>query len=88
VAPVFKVCSRVHRPRAGVVAPAPALPLEATGGFDDLRSGAIRFDVFGVKILASDLSDIIRSKEAADRPQDRQDVIVLREILRRRETGE
>ena len=59
-----------------------------TGGFDDLRSGAIRFDVFGVEILASDLPDIIRSKEAADRPQDRQDVIVLREILRRRETGE
>jgi hypothetical protein len=54
-----------------------------TRGFEDLQSGAIRFDVFGVEILASDLPDIIRSKEAADRPQDRQDVIVLREILRR-----
>jgi hypothetical protein len=52
--------------------------------FEDLQNGAIRFDVFGVEILASDLPDIIRSKEAADRPQDRQDVIVLREILRRR----
>lgn len=59
-----------------------------TAGFDDLASGAVRFDVFGVEILAADLSDIIRSKEAADRPQDRQDVIVLREILRRREAGE
>lgn len=59
-----------------------------TGGFDDLQSGAVRFQVFGVEILASDLQDIIRSKEAADRPQDRQDVIVLREILRRRDAEE
>jgi hypothetical protein len=59
-----------------------------TRGYEDLRSGTIRFDVFGVEILASDLPDIIRSKEAADRPQDRQDVIVLREILRRRNAGD
>ena len=56
-----------------------------TGGFDDLQSRAVRFEVFGVAIFASDLQDIIRSKEAADRPQDRQDVIVLREMLRRRD---
>ena len=56
-----------------------------TSGFDDLASGAVRFDVFGVEILASDLPDIIRSKQAADRPQDRQDVLVLREMLRRRQ---
>ena len=30
------------------------------------------------------LSAIVRSKEAADRPQDRQDVVVLKEMLRRR----
>jgi hypothetical protein len=59
-----------------------------TQGFDDLASSAVRFEVFGVEILASDIPDIIRSKEAADRPQDRQDVIVLREILRRRESGD
>jgi hypothetical protein len=59
-----------------------------TGGFDDLANSAVRFHVFGVELLAADLPDIIRSKEAADRPQDRQDVIVLREILRRREAGE
>jgi hypothetical protein len=58
-----------------------------TAGFEDLRRGAIRFDAFGVEILASSLEDIIRSKEAADRPQDRQDVLVLREILRRRNAG-
>jgi len=54
-----------------------------TGGFDDLAPGAVRFDVFGVELLAASLVDIIRSKEAADRPQDRYDVIVLREMLRR-----
>ena len=58
-----------------------------TDGFDDLARGAVRFDVFGAELLAADLPDIIRSKEAADRPQDRQDVLVLREILRRRDAG-
>jgi len=32
------------------------------------------------------LADILRSKEAAGRPQDHQDVIVIREMLRRRGT--
>lgn len=59
-----------------------------TEGFGDLQRHAIRFEVFGREILVSDLRDIIRSKEAADRPQDRQDVLVLREILRRREAEE
>jgi hypothetical protein len=55
-----------------------------TEGFEDLSREAVCFDVFGVQLLAASLSDIIRSKEAADRPQDRQDVIVLREMLRRK----
>lgn len=59
-----------------------------TRGFEDLRRGAIQFEVFGVEILVSDLRDIIRSKEVADRPQDRQDVLMLREILRRRDAEE
>lgn len=54
-----------------------------TEGFDDLRRGAVRFEVFGVELLAASLADIIRSKQAADRPQDRQDVLVLKETLRR-----
>ncbi len=54
-----------------------------TEGYEDLADAAVRFEVFGVKLLAASLRDIIRSKEAADRPQDRQDVVVLREILRR-----
>jgi hypothetical protein len=31
------------------------------------------------------LEDILRSKAAAGRPQDRQDVILLRELIRRRD---
>lgn len=54
-----------------------------TGGFADLARSAVRFEVFGVELLAASLPDILRSKEAADRPQDRQDVVVLREMLRR-----
>jgi hypothetical protein len=54
-----------------------------TEGFADLARGAVRFEVFGAELLAASLADILRSKEAADRPQDRQDVVVLREMLRR-----
>ena len=55
-----------------------------TTGYDDLAKGAERFAVYGVELFAARLEDIIRSKEAAARPQDRQDVLVLREMLRRR----
>lgn len=54
-----------------------------TQGYDDLHESAVPFDVFGVSLEAAALEDIIRSKEAADRPQDRHDVVVLREMLRR-----
>jgi hypothetical protein len=52
-----------------------------TGGFDDLFIDAVRFEVFGREILVASLADILRSKEAADRPQDRQDVLILRAML-------
>jgi len=58
-----------------------------TEGYWDLARGAIRFEVFGVDLFAASLTDIVRSKEAADRPQDRQDVVVLREIIRRGPTS-
>lgn len=54
-----------------------------TKGYEDLGRNAVRFDVFGVQVRAAGLRDIVRSKKAADRPQDRQDVPVLREMLRR-----
>jgi hypothetical protein len=56
-----------------------------TTGYADLIRNAVSFDVFGAKLDVASLEDIIRSKEAADRPQDRQDVVILRAMLRRRE---
>jgi hypothetical protein len=53
-----------------------------TGGYDDLASTSVQFSVFGVELAAARLEDILRSKEAADRPQDRQDALVIREMLR------
>ena len=55
-----------------------------TSGYEDLLDGAEHYEVFGVELLAAGLEDIIRSKEASDRLQDRQDVIVLRAMLDRR----
>lgn len=54
-----------------------------TDGYEDLARNAIAYEVFGVELKAAALQDIIRSKEASDRPQDRQDVLVMREMLRR-----
>ena len=47
----------------------------------------VRFEVFGVEILAANLSDILRSKQAADRPQDRQDAILLWALIEAEESG-
>lgn len=55
-----------------------------TTGFSDLAPQAIRFELYGHPLLAARLEDIIRSKEAANRPQDRQDVEIIREMLKRR----
>lgn len=52
-------------------------------GYHDLARSALEYEVFGVHLKAQSLEDIIRSKEVSDRPQDRQDVIVMREMLRR-----
>lgn len=54
-----------------------------TDGYEDLVRNAIAYEVFGVELKAAALEDIIRSKQASDRPQDRQDVLVMREMLRR-----
>lgn len=58
-----------------------------TAGYEDLAPSAVHFEVYGVELLAARLEDIIRSKEAAGRPQDRQDVIVMREMLKRKPPG-
>lgn len=53
-----------------------------TEGYADLMRDAIAYDVYGGVLHAASLRDILRSKEAADRPQDRQDAEVIREMLR------
>ena len=55
-----------------------------TGGYEDLVASAVIYEAFGVEVRAASLADILRSKQASNRPQDRQDVIVLREMLKRR----
>ena len=55
-----------------------------TGGYQDLVRQAVDYVVFGNELKAASLDDIVRSKEASDRPQDRQDAAVIREMLRRR----
>jgi hypothetical protein len=42
----------------------------------------LAYKVFGVKIHTASLEDILRSKPAANRPQDQQDAIVLTEMLK------
>jgi len=55
-----------------------------THGYDDLVRSALTYEVFGVEVHAASLEDILRSKLASNRPQDQQDVIVLKEMLKRR----
>jgi len=55
-----------------------------TQGYDDLVRSAITYDVFGVQVRAASLKDILRSKLTSNRPQDQQDVIVIKEMLKRR----
>ena len=52
-----------------------------THGYEDLFRKAVRFEVFGVKLHVAELRDIARSKAATGRPQDQQDVEVLRAML-------
>jgi hypothetical protein len=52
-----------------------------TRGYDDLRRDATDLEILGVRVPVASLADIIRSKEAADRPKDRLVLPVLRRIL-------
>lgn len=57
-----------------------------TGGYLDLEPASIRYEAFGIRFQVASLPDIIRSKEASDRPQDRQDIATMRMMLERRGT--
>lgn len=54
-----------------------------TKGYADLAKGAEKFEAFGVQFLAASVDDIIRSKRAADRPRDREDVALLLALKKR-----
>ncbi len=65
-----------------------ALDPDGTHGYKDLRRGATHVHVHGLDILVASLEDVIRSKEAANRPRDRAVLPELRrtlELKRRRE---
>ena len=56
-------------------------------GYDDLAKDAKRFDAFGINFFVASLDDIIRSKEAAGRPKDADDVPLLRALKARTSQG-
>ncbi len=56
----------------------------AVGDFEDLVRDAVSLNVAGTTILVASLPDVIRSKEALDRPKDRLHLETLRETLRHR----
>jgi hypothetical protein len=51
-----------------------------TDGYNDLARHAVELDVGGVIVPVAGLDDVIRSKEAADRPKDRQTLPTLRAL--------
>jgi hypothetical protein len=60
-----------------------------TAGYDDLRRDAFAVDVGkGVHVDVASLADVIRSKEASNRPKDRAQLPALRQTLERVRAGE
>jgi hypothetical protein len=58
-----------------------------TGGFEDLRQHAITISLAGHPVAVASLEDVIRSKEAANRPKDQAALPTLRLLLRRLNEG-
>ncbi len=56
-----------------------------TTGFDDLAKDAADIAAFGPRIPVASLADVIRSKQAANRPKDQRVLPVLREIVASRQ---
>jgi hypothetical protein len=52
-----------------------------THGYEDLHRDAARLEILGSEVEVAALADVIRSKEAADRPKDRLVLPVLRRLL-------
>lgn len=58
-----------------------------TTGYADLARAAEDIELYGVVVQVAALSDIIRSKQAANRPKDQRVLPTLREMLARRDRG-
>lgn len=56
-----------------------------TQGYPDLIRDAVDETIFGVAVRVASLADVIRSKQAANRPKDQRVLPTLREILARRD---
>ena len=59
-----------------------ALVPVGTGGYDDLRTDAVSFELGDLSVPTASIDDLIRSKEAVNRPKDAEHLRVLR-LLRR-----
>jgi hypothetical protein len=58
-----------------------------TAGFEDLSRRAVTISLMGHPVTVASLEDIIRSKEAANRPKDQAVLPTLRLLLRRSREG-
>ena len=54
---------------------------DGTGGYDDLVRDATEVEVDGLRFRVASLEDVIRSKEAAGRPKDKEQLPTLRRLL-------
>jgi hypothetical protein len=57
---------------------------DGTAGFADLNRDAQTVELYGVPVRIASLADVIRSKQAANRPKDQRVLPTLRELLARR----
>ena len=55
-----------------------------TQGYPDLRRDAVTTEIYDVPVQIASLADVIRSKQAANRPKDQRVLPTLREILAHR----
>jgi hypothetical protein len=55
-----------------------------TAGYPDLVRDAERAELYGVTVRVASLADVVRSKQAANRPKDQRVLPTLRAILSRR----
>lgn len=58
-----------------------------TGGFEDLCQQAVTISLMGRPVTVASLEDVIRSKEAANRPKDQAALPTLRLLLRQLKEG-